>query len=125
MPRAAHALADDETFGERPMIMRAMRADGEDLVTASHQQHLLVTDMAQELAIDEILDCDTLREVRPARCFSLFRHSAASPDLSEISPAAGLSGQLQSSATVRLNPRERRAGEQTKHRLFSPACGRG
>src|SRR5580704_14757877 len=100
MPRAAHALADDETFGERPMIMRAMRADGEDLVAASHQQHLLVTDMAQELAVDKILDCDTLRQVRPARCSLLFRHRAASPDSSEISLAAGLSGQLQASAAV-------------------------
>src|SRR5436190_16775977 len=99
MPRTAHAFADDQALGERSMIMRAMRADGEDFITASHQQHLLVADMAQEFAVDEILDCDTLREVRSARRFLLVRHRAA-PAFGRISPAAGLSGQLRAAAAV-------------------------
>ena len=32
MPRATHRLADHETFGERPVVMRAMGADRENLV---------------------------------------------------------------------------------------------
>jgi hypothetical protein len=57
-----------------------MRADGEDFITASHQQHLFIADMAQKFAVDEILDCDALRQVRSARRFLLFRHRAAPVD---------------------------------------------
>src|SRR6185312_13175410 len=31
VPRAAHAVADQDAFGERAAVMRASRADGEDL----------------------------------------------------------------------------------------------
>ena len=34
--------------------MHAMGADGEDFAAHLHQQHLLVADMAEELAVDEI-----------------------------------------------------------------------
>jgi hypothetical protein len=77
MPRTAHAFAGHQALGERSMIMRAMRADGEDFIAASHQQHLFVADMAQKLAVDKILDGDALRQVRSACCFLLFRHRAA------------------------------------------------
>src|SRR5262249_37334533 len=57
--------------------MRAMRADGEDVVAHLahlHQQHLLVADMAEELAVDKIRQRDTLGEVRPLRRILLLRH---------------------------------------------------
>src|SRR5438876_7999530 len=91
MPRTAHAFAGHQALGERSMIMRAMCADGEDFITASYQQHLLIADIAQKFAVDEILDCDTLREVRSARHLLLFRHRAA-PAFGRISPAAGSFG---------------------------------
>ncbi len=100
MPRTVHALAGDETLGERTMIMCAMRADGEDFITAPHQQHLLIADMAQKFAVDEILDCDTLCEVRSARRLLLFRHRAAPAVSPECHRLLGLSGQLRASAAV-------------------------
>ena len=38
----------DEAFGERPVIVAAMRADREDLRARAHQQHLVVADMAEQ-----------------------------------------------------------------------------
>ena len=48
MPGTADALADHEAFGERPVVMAAMRADREDLRARAHQQHFLVADMAEQ-----------------------------------------------------------------------------
>ena len=42
--------SDHETVGERTAVVRALGADREDLGPAAHQQHLLVADMADELA---------------------------------------------------------------------------
>ena len=67
MPGTAHAFAGYETLGQRAVIMRAMGADGEDFAAALHQQHLFVADMAEELAVDEIRERDTLGEVRTLR----------------------------------------------------------
>ena len=46
MPRTAHRVADDEPVGERPVIVRAVRADGEELVAAPDDDDLVVTDVA-------------------------------------------------------------------------------
>jgi len=48
MPGAADAVADDKAVGERPVIMTAMRVDGEDLGAGTYQQHLLIADMAEQ-----------------------------------------------------------------------------
>jgi hypothetical protein len=45
MPRAPDAVPDNEPFTERPMVMAAMRRDGEYLGPALDQQDLLVADM--------------------------------------------------------------------------------
>ena len=64
MPGATHGLADDETFGERPVIVRASGADREDLRAAAHQQNLLVADMAEQLsAIGEFGERNALRQI--------------------------------------------------------------
>ena len=55
MPGAADAVADHEPIGERPVVVAAMGADGEHLGAAAHQQHLLIADMPDELAVDELL----------------------------------------------------------------------
>ena len=48
MPGAAYALAIDDAFGERAMVMAAMGADGENLRARTHQQHLFIPDMAEQ-----------------------------------------------------------------------------
>src|SRR6516225_401429 len=74
MPGTAHAFAGDKSLGQRAVIMGAMRANGEDFVAAVHQQHLLVADMAEELAVDEIRQRDAPREVRTLWRILLLRH---------------------------------------------------
>jgi predicted HAD superfamily Cof-like phosphohydrolase len=51
-----------------------MRANGEDFIAAVHQQHLLVADMAEELAVDKIRQRDALGEVRTVRRILFLGH---------------------------------------------------
>jgi hypothetical protein len=48
MPGTADALAGHETFSERPVIMAAMRADRENLRSRTHQQDVIVADVAKQ-----------------------------------------------------------------------------
>jgi hypothetical protein len=48
MPRTADSAADDQALGEGAVIMRAMRRDGEDVLTRPHQENLLVANMTDE-----------------------------------------------------------------------------
>ena len=43
--------AQHESVDERRVVMRAMRADRENLVFAQHQQHFLFPDPADQFAI--------------------------------------------------------------------------
>jgi hypothetical protein len=45
VPGAADRLADDQAFGQRPAIMRAFGANGEQLIAAPDKDHLLIIDM--------------------------------------------------------------------------------
>src|SRR5690242_914438 len=110
MPGAAHALAGDETLGQRAVIMRAMRADGENVIAALLQQHLLVADMAEELTVDKVGQRDTLGQVRTLRCvlIAVLGHRCA-PTLA---------------VPVRLTRSCRETAGEARHRCESiPACG--
>ena len=48
MPGTADAVADHEAIGERPVIMAAMRVDGENLRAGAHQQDILIADMPEQ-----------------------------------------------------------------------------
>ena len=50
VPRAADGVADHQALGERPVIVGAGRADGEQLVAAPRQQHRLFADVACNIA---------------------------------------------------------------------------
>ena len=41
-------LADDQTIGQLPAIVGAVRPDGEETVSAPHQTHLVVADFARK-----------------------------------------------------------------------------
>jgi hypothetical protein len=58
VPWTANAVADDEAFSQRPIIVRAKRAHGEYLGAAAHQQYLVLADMAKEFAVFKIGGCD-------------------------------------------------------------------
>src|SRR5207344_2776141 len=48
MPGTTDALAGHEAFGERPVVVAAMRADRKDLRTRTHQQDFVVADVAEQ-----------------------------------------------------------------------------
>ena len=77
MPRAPHAVADDKAVAERPVVVGAMGADRKQLRTAAHQQHLLVADVSDKLAIDEIGEGDALRQIGTARGCLFLCHLAS------------------------------------------------
>ena len=74
VPGTAHALADNDTVGERAVIVAAMGADREHLGADAHEQHLLVADMADKLAVDEVREGNALGQIRAARRRLLLRH---------------------------------------------------
>ena len=50
MQRTPDGVADDQPFGERAAIVRAVRADGEPLVARAREQHLVVADPSRQHA---------------------------------------------------------------------------
>ncbi len=75
MPGAAHGVADQQSFGERTVIVAARRADGEQLGAGPRQQHLLVADMAEKhAAVGEVGEGNTLAQIGPAGLGVLLSH---------------------------------------------------
>src|SRR5262249_16758512 len=48
VPRAANGLALDQAFGEWPVIVAALRVDGEDFRPRAHQHHALIANMTEQ-----------------------------------------------------------------------------
>src|SRR5262249_15944062 len=64
VPGTTHGVADDESFGEWTVIVRAVRADGEELAAGARDHDILVTDPAeQRSAVGKSTDRDSLREI--------------------------------------------------------------
>ena len=60
-PGAGDGLDADASLRQRPMVVRAVRADGEDFIAAADKQDLFATGTAHELAaIREVGDWDAL-----------------------------------------------------------------
>src|ERR1700730_15782293 len=55
MPRAADAVADHEPFRKRPVIMAAMRVDGENLRPGTYQQNILIADVTEQGLAAELI----------------------------------------------------------------------
>ena len=68
MPRTAHRVVDNEPLRERAAIVGAVRADGEHVGAATHEQHRLLSDMADELAaVRQFGESNSLRQIRADR----------------------------------------------------------
>src|SRR5690606_31421519 len=105
MPRAPHGVVDDQAFAEGTVIVRAERTDGEDLVAAADDQHLVVADAADQLAaVGKRIARNTGREIRSA--IALFRHEQP-PDAATEEP---FSLPLPAGITTDKYRRERSAG---------------
>jgi len=50
VPRAAHAVAVDQPFGQRPAVVGAGRADREHVGAAARQQHRFAVRMTEQRA---------------------------------------------------------------------------
>ena len=75
MPRAAHRVADQQSFGQRTVIVAARRTDGEQLGALARQQHLLVADMAHKhAAVGKVGEGNTLAQIGPAGLGVLLSH---------------------------------------------------
>src|SRR5262249_8543290 len=71
MPGAPHRVADQESLGERPVVVRAMRPDREHVRALPGKHDLLVADVAeQHAAVGELRFRDALRQIGTA-CFGL------------------------------------------------------
>ena len=87
MPGAADALADHKPFRKRPMIMAAMRVDGEDIRPRAHQQHLFIADMAKQGLAGEFGQRDAQRQIRTGRRGLFIGHASRSHRLKIFSIA--------------------------------------
>jgi hypothetical protein len=67
VPRAAYAPALDQPIDKRAVVVAAIGIDGEDFAARAHHQHILIADMADQLAMREVGKRDTLAEIRAAR----------------------------------------------------------
>ena len=91
VPRAAHGVADHETFGERAAVVRAVAPTANTSVAAAHQQHLLVADMAEQLAaVGELSERDARVRSGPLgfllSCAIVFSGGSFAPDGAAPSP---------------------------------------
>jgi hypothetical protein len=75
MPGAADGVADHQSFGERPVIMRALGGNRRHLAAVAHQHHLVAADVArQHLAFGKIGGGNTLGKIGSARLLVVLRH---------------------------------------------------
>src|SRR5262249_26453835 len=66
MQRTADRVADDEAFGERSVVVRAMRADGTHPIAAAHDHDVSVADAAEKrLALRQRVERNALSEIGP------------------------------------------------------------
>src|ERR1700686_4582242 len=76
MPGTANSTVDQESLNERPVIVRAMRPDRKHLQPAAHQQHLLITRIADQLAaVGKLIKKNTLRQIGTAELRLILSHS--------------------------------------------------
>ena len=64
VPWAPNGVADDQTFDERAVIVRAVGAKGKDRIARSNEQHVFFIDAAQDLpSIRKVLNGESAPEV--------------------------------------------------------------
>src|SRR5437868_7223037 len=95
MPGTADAGADHEPLGERPVIVAAMRVDGENLGPRAHQQDVLVADvtehgLAAEIACHALCEIGSGGGLRFSHGVSLQRNREASAALYITPPCQGI-----------------------------------
>ncbi len=80
VPGAPHRIVDNEPLDERSMIMGAGRAEGEDVSPTTHQQDILVADMADELAsVGKRGERNSLRQIGAAWLRRVLSHDLSNP----------------------------------------------
>ncbi len=68
-------MSDDEPFRKWAVIVAALGIDSEHPGFCAHQQHVLLTDMAEQGLAVEIARRDALGEIRPGRLRLFFSHA--------------------------------------------------
>ncbi len=68
MPWTAHGVADEQTFRQRTVVVRAGGADREKLAPAARKEHSVVADVpCEHRAVGECVANDPLRKIGTAR----------------------------------------------------------
>ena len=63
--RAANRVAHEEAFGERTVVVRAMRTDREDSIAGARQKNLILADVPEDHApVRNRVERETARQVR-------------------------------------------------------------
>ncbi len=70
VPGASDGIADDQTLGERSVVMRAVRPDRKDLRLTLDDQHLLVAHLALQGAVGERTSWNASGQIYRAVCGS-------------------------------------------------------
>lgn len=83
MPRTAHRVVDNEPIRQRAAVMGAVSADGEHVCAATHEQHWLLSHVADQLAaVRQFGDGNALRQIRADRLGLILRHRVLLPPFS-------------------------------------------
>jgi hypothetical protein len=68
MPRASNRVADHQSFGERPVVVRARGADGKYFGASFREQNSFAIKVTkQHLAVHDIRCGNTAREIRAGK----------------------------------------------------------
>ena len=70
VPGASDSIADDQTLGERSVVMRAVRTDRKDLRLTLDDQHLLIADVSLQDAVAELMRRNASGQISRAVCGS-------------------------------------------------------
>src|SRR4029077_20954832 len=75
MPGTAHRAIDHQTFGQRAAVMRACRADGEQVITASGDQNRFSKRVTQEhFSLAHVFGLKAFFKIRSLKFAGCFSH---------------------------------------------------
>ena len=77
VPGTPHGLVNDKPVEERSMVMGAVSPDRENVGPSAHNEHLLVPNVADQLApVGELGEGNSLRQIGADRSVAIFSHIA-------------------------------------------------
>jgi hypothetical protein len=80
VPRTAHFFTNEQTVGERTMVVSTLRAYREEVTATAHQDHVLAISLPQDHpTIGKIAHRESIPEIEFWSAFSLCHTSSPQP----------------------------------------------